>query len=76
MLSCETLENVTEPEDLKFPYPFIHLGLTSAFAHRGDEGDAVLSHILRKREEKLGIDDTASLEYLSTSCYLSHLMLD
>lgn len=62
IISCETLKP-NKPGDLIFPFPWAHRALLTAYIDgNGDAADALLAPILRLREEKLGIDDTKTLE--------------
>ncbi|KAK7419372.1 hypothetical protein QQX98_003324 [Neonectria punicea] len=61
--SCEALKQVTKPDELVFPFPWVHRALVAAY-YSGDchAAESLVAPILKKREEKLGKDDTSTIE--------------
>ncbi|SPQ20325.1 4196d626-36d8-43bd-9a53-2dcfe937b147 [Thermothielavioides terrestris] len=63
IMSCETLEKVTDPGELVFPFPWVHRALVAAYYSEDlDSAESLIAPILKKREEKLGVDDTTTIE--------------
>lgn len=64
-MSCETLEQVTDPGELVFPFPWVHRALVAAYYSEDPESaDSLIAPILKRREEILGVDDTTTIEYV------------
>lgn len=61
-LSCETMNQVTRPGDLPFPYPWVHRGMILAYEGDCDTAESLIIPIIKQRAEKLGIDDTDTHE--------------
>ncbi|KAF2758785.1 hypothetical protein EJ05DRAFT_538089 [Pseudovirgaria hyperparasitica] len=61
-MSCDALVANTPPDALVFPFPWVHRGIVAAQAGDADAAEALVAPILAAREEKLGIDDTTSIE--------------
>ncbi|KAH6635094.1 P-loop containing nucleoside triphosphate hydrolase protein [Chaetomium sp. MPI-SDFR-AT-0129] len=63
VMSCETLEQVTDPGELVFPFPWVHRALVAAYYSEDPESaDSLITPILKRREEKLGVDDTPTID--------------
>jgi hypothetical protein len=63
MTSCEDLEKLSDPDELVYPFPWVHRGLIAAY-FSGDPfaAESLVAPILKKREEKLGKNDTTTIE--------------
>lgn len=62
VMSCETLPQVTKKGDLPFPFPWVHRALVASYSGHPGQGHDILEPILRERENKLGSDDTKTIE--------------
>jgi hypothetical protein len=61
-MSCDTILQSTNPGDLPFPFPWVHRAIVSAYSGDADTGYSLLLPILEKREKRLGVDDTSTIE--------------
>lgn len=59
IMSCEILEETTGPDDLPFPFPWMHRALIDADP---DAAATSLLPVIKKRANKLGKDDTKTIE--------------
>ncbi|KAI1129073.1 hypothetical protein F5Y10DRAFT_277026 [Nemania abortiva] len=62
IMSCEALIQAAKPGDLIFPFPWVHRALVAAYSGDPDSGYSLLLQLLQDREEKLGKDDTETIE--------------
>ncbi|KAI0811534.1 hypothetical protein GGR55DRAFT_688616 [Xylaria sp. FL0064] len=74
VMSCESLLQVTEPEDLPFPYPWVHRAIVSAYSGDPDSGYDLLLPVLQTREAKLGKDDTKTIETGHILSYMGNII--
>ena len=63
VMSCEILEKVADTRELVFPFPWVHRALVAAYySEDPDSAESLIAPILKRREEKLGVDDTTTIE--------------
>jgi hypothetical protein len=61
-LACEGLDQVTSPEDLPFPSPWMHRAIISSHNGDLDKAESIILPVLQRRQDTLGLDDTKTHE--------------
>ena len=61
-MSCDTILQEMNSDELPFPFPWVHRAIVSAYFGEADTGYNLLLPILEKREEMLEVDDTSTIE--------------